>query len=355
MKELQLIKLANKRWKPLSITALLILVLYLIYRQILQLDIFPQLSQSIAYNVISKLIDYLFILSIIGLVFGAILFILSRKKLSIIDEKWEFHGSAPTSATSFPASTIYNINIYNYFDGIPESKVADFKTQFQKALQEANEQNYHNAIDKFRELLFRTEDNSKSCSVHIQIGHCYRYLRQHNKALEHYSKALHLAEKGQDKEGIAASYGNIAISCLERPALDGATRGSNIRKAVEIFYDSLEVYRKDEYPVQYATTQNNLGTAYTDLPSATAEERAENVRKAIACYKEALEVRRKDEYPAGFAMTIANLGMTIIETDLKEGCKYIEEALKLTSLLPDQGRRLLAIRNENCQQLKSSA
>jgi len=242
MELLELLKLASRTWKPLSITALILLIMCFVYRTILDLDIFPKLQQLQAVNIISKIINYLFILAIIGFVFGMILYLLPEKKAGKRNEKWEFRPPAPNQETVCSASTI---NIYNYFGGIPESNETDFINSFQVALKTANEQNYRDAINKFKRLLVQTKDNSELCSLHTQIGHCYYALRQENKASEHYSKALHFAEKDHDKNGIAAAYGNIARTYLSRPSSEAKTRGSNVIRALEIFNKILNTYRKD--------------------------------------------------------------------------------------------------------------
>ncbi len=61
---------------PLSITALCLLIFYLIVRQILELGVFSQISQVGTSDFLNKLLTYIFWLSIAGLVFGLILYAL---------------------------------------------------------------------------------------------------------------------------------------------------------------------------------------------------------------------------------------------------------------------------------------
>jgi len=389
--EEKLFKLAHKKWRPLSIIALVVIILYLIFNRILKLDIFTKLTTDQTFIIISKIVFYLFIVVVISFSLGFMSYLFKKRKERKEGSNWEFNLPKNPKVDNLSIT----VNVYNYFDGIPATKDSDFKKVFQKALSNANHGKYNKAINEFSILLSQTDDNYKKCAIHTQIGHCYRALNKENNASEQYSIGLRFAEQITDKNGIASSYGNIALTYLVRTAADIDCRNSNIKKGVEFLCKALEIYRKDEYPVdyamtqnnlgtaytdlpsatveeraenvrkaiecynqaleirrkdeypvQYATTQNNLGTAYTDLPSATVEERAENVRKAIECYNQALEIYRKDEYPVDYAMTIANLGIIMIEEKQKEGLKYINEALEYREFMPDQGKRLIKIREK---------
>jgi len=61
---------------PLTVTALTVIVFYYLLRQILQLGIFPQMTQGGAAQFLSILLDRVFWLAVIGFVFGGVLFAL---------------------------------------------------------------------------------------------------------------------------------------------------------------------------------------------------------------------------------------------------------------------------------------
>ena len=240
------------------------------------------------------------------------------------------------------------INVYNFLDGLPESKDSKIKKLFNDGHNYFVKEQYALAIEKFKRILGHEKDPSGISAANIQIGHCYYNQKSYLKAAEYFGAGLHLAKQACDSEGIAASYGNIALTYLQRTSSDISVRSHNICKAVELLLKTLKYFSIDEYPVDYAMTQNNLGTAYTDLPSATSDERAENVRKAIKCYQAALEIYKKDEYSQGYCFAAANLGMILIEINDKRGCYFLKEAYSLCEYLPDQGKGLEEIIQENC-------
>jgi phosphate/sulfate permease len=80
MGEYNLLKLAPKITTPLSIVSLIIIILYLLYKQVLNLPIFSRLDETGTYQVVTQILFYLFILAIVGLVIGLILYAVLRLK-----------------------------------------------------------------------------------------------------------------------------------------------------------------------------------------------------------------------------------------------------------------------------------
>ena len=66
----KLISIANRFKTPISISALVVIVLYLIYHQILELEIFSKLDEDQTFNLINNLIYILFYLAILAIVLG---------------------------------------------------------------------------------------------------------------------------------------------------------------------------------------------------------------------------------------------------------------------------------------------
>jgi tetratricopeptide (TPR) repeat protein len=308
------------------------------------------------------------------------------------------HGATGTVVIDrVESGATINISIVDYQDDITRSAQPDVRTLFEKGRVYYDKREFLQAIDVFKRCLELERDHEKLGALNIQIGNCYYELSSYPMAEEFYTAALKEARKADDREGEASAFANIGNSYIERPALDGAMRGDNIRRAVRYYENALQIFKKDEYPVDFATTQNNLGAAYTDLPSVTPEERAENVRKAIKCYQAALEIRRKDEYPIQYAMTqnnlgnaytylpsvspeeraenvrkaikcyqaaleirkkdeypqdycliAANVGMLLATIDHASACQWLREAYALRQYLPDQGKQLEKLIKEVC-------
>ena len=79
---------------PITVTALIIVVFYYLVQQILSLKIFSVLTQADTYGLLHAVLDKIFWLAILGLIFGAILFALPyvfpkrlNSKVTIIDQR----------------------------------------------------------------------------------------------------------------------------------------------------------------------------------------------------------------------------------------------------------------------------
>jgi hypothetical protein len=57
---------------PLSLAGLTIIVLYLLYSQILKMDIFAPLKLDATYQLLDKILGYLFWLALVSVILGAI-------------------------------------------------------------------------------------------------------------------------------------------------------------------------------------------------------------------------------------------------------------------------------------------
>ncbi|MDQ3818865.1 MAG: hypothetical protein M3362_14490 [Acidobacteriota bacterium] len=78
MDEKKLFEVAAKITTPLSLASLVIVVLYLLYRQVLGLSIFSNLDQTGTYQVVTQVLFYLFVLAIVGLILGMGLFVFTK-------------------------------------------------------------------------------------------------------------------------------------------------------------------------------------------------------------------------------------------------------------------------------------
>ena len=62
---------------PLALAGLVVIVLYALYRQILGMDIFTEVSASHTFALIDNILYYLFLLAVLAIVTGAIGYLLN--------------------------------------------------------------------------------------------------------------------------------------------------------------------------------------------------------------------------------------------------------------------------------------
>lgn len=74
---IQLLSIANRIKTPISIISLVVIILYLIFKQILELDIFTKVGEKNTYLLLDNILNKIFWFAIIVLVFGVLLYILS--------------------------------------------------------------------------------------------------------------------------------------------------------------------------------------------------------------------------------------------------------------------------------------
>lgn len=72
----KILEIASKVSTPLALSGLIIGVLFLIFRQILSMNIFPQLSRQLGGRIIIKIINSFLILALVSIVLGFIAYIL---------------------------------------------------------------------------------------------------------------------------------------------------------------------------------------------------------------------------------------------------------------------------------------
>ncbi len=68
--EEKLLGIAARVAKPLALASVIVIVLYLIYRQIIDLPIYSQLSEENTSELLASIVNSIFILALVGLVLG---------------------------------------------------------------------------------------------------------------------------------------------------------------------------------------------------------------------------------------------------------------------------------------------
>lgn len=62
---------------PLALAGLVIVILYALYKQILEMDIFTEVGSDATFILIDRILTYLFILAVIAVILGGLGYILS--------------------------------------------------------------------------------------------------------------------------------------------------------------------------------------------------------------------------------------------------------------------------------------
>jgi hypothetical protein len=99
-----LVGLASRIRTPLTLAGLVVVVLYVLYRQILGLGIFAQVGESSTVTLLSSIIDKVFWLALIALVLGVACYVLtlflkrraekSRSSVQLVDARVDSGATA---------------------------------------------------------------------------------------------------------------------------------------------------------------------------------------------------------------------------------------------------------------------
>ncbi len=147
----------------------------------------------------------------------------------------------------------------------------------------ANLKEYEKAIEYYQKAI---EMDEKWAVPYFNLGIVYKNLKEYEKAIEYYQKAIEMDEKW------AVPYNNLGIVYKNLKEYE---------KAIEYYQKAIEMDEKWAYPY------NNLGNVYVDL---------KEYEKAIEYYQKAIEMDEK------YAVPYNNLG--IVYANLKEYEKAIE-------------------------------
>lgn len=77
MENYKILSVAKKLKKPLSISGLVFIVLYLIYDKVLSLDIFEKLSSESTFTTINNILNKVYWLAIIALILGVVSYLVT--------------------------------------------------------------------------------------------------------------------------------------------------------------------------------------------------------------------------------------------------------------------------------------
>jgi CHAT domain-containing protein len=154
------------------------------------------------------------------------------------------------------------------------------------------------------------------------LGSCYRFLGQYEKAIEHHTRALELFEKIGNPQHIARSLGNLG-SCYFSLG--------QYEKAIEHHTRALELSEKMGNLQDIAGALDNLGSCYQSLGQ---------YEKAIEHHTSALELFEKVGNPQSIARSLAELARSEIASAHPDlALNHFEESI---AALGGVGRRTLS-------------
>ena len=162
------------------------------------------------------------------------------------------------------------------------------------------------------------EDDELWAGVQCELARAYRERIRDPQtanlaaAIQHYTEALRVYEKGTHLEEWAKTQGKLAIAYSDRADVNdqpNADKEADIESAIEHLNLALEVWTKDAYPERWAKTQYDLANCYR---KRIRETKTTNMEAAIRHYTAALDVYKKHTHKE-WAETQANLATAYID------------------------------------------
>jgi hypothetical protein len=84
--ESKIFKIVERVKTPLSITGIALMVMYLVIKKVLDLDIYDNVGAENTFTIIDKIINYVFIVSIVSLLLGITAYLISKFKKKRVNQ-----------------------------------------------------------------------------------------------------------------------------------------------------------------------------------------------------------------------------------------------------------------------------
>ena len=164
------------------------------------------------------------------------------------------------------------------------------------------------------------EDPESLAKVYNLLGNVYWNLSDYPKALEYYSKALHINDEIGNKVGFAINLGNIGIVYRSL---------SDYPKALEYYSKALHINEEIGNNVGIANNLVNIGNVYTSLS---------DYPKALEYYSKALLIDEEIENKDGVARHLGNIGIVYWNlSDYPKALEYYSKALHINEEIGNKG------------------
>lgn len=190
---------------------------------------------------------------------------------------------------------------------------------------------YKKALEHFEKALKIAEETSdiQSEVESLQnIGEAYLYLNNSSRAKEYNEKCLKMAQEIGDKRKEAAAIREIGRVYYSQ---------NKYREAIKQFEEALEIAQKIGSKYLKGASLDNLGMAYNSLG---------DMKKAIEYYKKALKIAQEIGARQGENNTLGNLGSVYIRLgDRKKAIEYYKKALKIAMEIGDRSNEGVWLNN----------
>jgi tetratricopeptide (TPR) repeat protein len=220
-----------------------------------------------------------------------------------------------------------------YVDGLPEAVNEKLRAAYQEArllqLEGYAAQNAHKhkeAIEHFTRALELAENDSQRAALHILRGNSYASISEYGEAEADYQETLKLAERISPAEDAAqaraVALGDLGLVYADR---------SELEKAEEHYKKALEIDREIGDRLGEAKDLDNLGTVYGQRGGPG------DLAKAQEHFKQALETHREISDRRGEAAALGNLGIVYRRRGEREKAeKHLTEALDIQRGIGDR-------------------
>ena len=169
------------------------------------------------------------------------------------------------------------------------------------------------ALEYYSKALHINDENGRKDGIAINLGNIglvYNYLSDYPKALEYYSKALHIDEEIGNKDGVAINLGNIG---------EVYRYLSDYPKALEYYSKALHIDEEIGNKDGVARHLGNIGNVYWSLS---------DYPKALEYYSKALQISKEIGSKVGLATNLGNIGNVYSNlSDYPKALKYLSKAL----------------------------
>jgi tetratricopeptide (TPR) repeat protein len=184
-------------------------------------------------------------------------------------------------------------------------------------------------VDRYTRLLDALpESGDERAGVLTCLGHCFTVLGDLHKAVEHFQRALSLAEAAGFVEGQAGAYGGLG-HCH---SLLG-----DVSKSIACYQRSREIYEAIGDRAQEASALGNVGVAYRKYGELS---------RAVEYLEQALAIQEELGLLEGQAATLLGLGLCLRDMgEIKGAIDNFQQALGIEELLGNRRGQAIALGN----------
>jgi tetratricopeptide (TPR) repeat protein len=172
------------------------------------------------------------------------------------------------------------------------------------------------------------EQSEERAGLLTSLGHCYCLLGDLGKAMEHFQRALTMAEATGFAEGQASAFGGLG---------HGHGLLGDLSKSIACYQRSREIFQAIGDKAQEANALSNVGISY---------RRYGELARAIDYLEQALALQEELGLLEGQASTLEGLGLCLRDVgEIKGAIEYFEQALGIEEMLGNRRGQAIALGN----------